>query len=246
MDIPHILINEIAAIPYLARIVGFFLITPPFSSKLAPNSVKIGLIIILWLSTHPATPPLLLHTSIQPLLCLSELIVGLCLGFFVQILFLTFDIAGELMSSGMGLSFPGEFNPLAADSAGPISGLLQMIGISIFISSGGIEHTLSYLCLSFDVVKLGTVPDLFILKNKALLLLSQCIYIGISASISIWGSLLLANILMLISSRLAGGLNLMNSGLPLLLILGLILMAYFLIPMTNHIWASLPEVSILK
>ena len=246
MDISAMILNEVGAIPYLARIVGFFLIAPPFSSKLAPTSVKIGLAIILWLCTHPQPPTQKEVDLLQPILVLSELIVGLSLGFFIQILFTAFDVAGELISNGMGLTFPGQFNPLATDSAGPVSGLAQMLGVAVFFASGGIEHTIGYLSLSFEIVHLGDVPKLMILKNKLLPLLSQCVYLGIAGSLAIWVSLLLANILMLVSSRLAGGLNLMNSGLPLLLIVGLVLMALLLIPTINNIWASMPNASLFK
>jgi flagellar biosynthesis protein FliR len=64
--------------------------------------------------------------------------------------------------------------------------------------------------------------------------------LGLTSSLAIWGSLLIANILMLVASRLSGGLNLMSSGLPLLLIIGLTLLAYALMPSLTHLWAKLP------
>lgn len=228
-----------AGIPALARVLGFILTAPPFASKLAPPHVKVGIAFILWLAIKPAGPGLqsaeLLATS------LTELAAGLCLGFLIQIAFTAFDIVGELVSNGMGLSFPGSFDPIAIETSGPASGLVQMAGMALFIGAGGLEMVTSYLMESYDLIPYGDAPSLGTMKTHGLAILNQGMLLGIANSVIIWGSLLIANILMLASSRLSGGLNLMSSGLPLLLLIGLGLLGALLIPTINSIWSQLPS-----
>lgn len=227
-----------AGIPALSRVVGFILTAPPFSSKLAPTHVKVGIAIVLWLAIKPGSGPLvgseLIATS------LAELVAGLCLGFLIQIAFTAFDIVGELVSNGMGLSFPGSFDPIAVETSGPASGLVQMAGMALFISSGGLELMTSYLMQSYDILPYGHAPTLAAMRSHGFGILNQAMLLGIANSVIIWGSLLIANILMLISSRLSGGLNLMSSGLPLLLLIGLGLLGWMLLPTMNSIWSQLP------
>jgi flagellar biosynthetic protein FliR len=229
-----------ASIPSLARVVGFILTAPPFSSKLAPNYVKIGIALIFWLAIRPTVDATHYSTLSIISLSLTELAAGLSLGFLVQIAFTAFDIVGELVSNGMGLSFPGSFDPIAVETSGPASGLVQMAGIGLFISVGGLELMTSYLAQSYDILPYGDAPSLLRMKVNGVAILNQAMTLGVANSVIIWGSLLIANILMLISSRLSGGLNLMSSGLPLLLLIGLGLLAGLLFPTMNSIWSQLP------
>lgn len=231
---------ELPALPALARIVGFMLTAPPFSTKLTPRSAKIGFALVLWLAT---SQPESTSTSRDAwvALTLSELVVGLTLGFMIQIVFSAIDIIGELISNGMGLLFPGTFDPMGRDSSGPMSGLAQLLGIALFISAGGLESSASYLIQSTPLLPYGELPRAEAVRQHSFGLLTQALLLGMTNSIVLWGSLLLANALMLISARLAGGLNLMSSGLPLLLFIGILLVALMLLPTLNSIWSHLPN-----
>lgn len=228
-----------AGIPALARVIGFMLSAPPFTGKLAPTHVKVGLALVLWLALKPVGPALPTPGLIA--LSLAELAAGLSLGFLIQIAFTAFDIVGELVSNGMGLSFPGSFDPIAIETSGPASGLVQMASTALLISAGGLELVASYLTQSYDVLPYGDAPSLGAMKSHGFAILNQAMLLGVANSVVLWGSLLIANILMLAASRLSGGLNLMSSGLPLLLLIGFALLGWLLMPTMNSIWSQLPS-----
>ena len=238
-DLASMLAGQIAQAPMLARVAGFMLAAPPFSTKLAPRSAKAGFAIVLWLCLAESAPAPPAYPA--ALLCLCELAAGLILGMCIQIAFAAFDVVGELLSNGMGLSAPGAFDPIAAESSGPVAGMAQMMALSIFISAGGLEMCVSFLIRSFDLLPPGALPSLGALRQEFFGLFNHTLAIALAGSASIWGGLLLANALMLVAARLSGGLNLMSSGLPLLLALGLALVAAGLTPALRHIWDALPS-----
>lgn len=204
--------------PHLARIVGFVLIAPPLSSPFFPRTVKIMLILAFWFSSFQPNPDPL-QDFLFP--SLFNLFFGFLLGFLVLCLFSIFDWTGEIISSSIGLSMPGHYSPLTSQSAGPLSSIGYLLGVIFFIQFGGLELLLSLVRESFQF---SLSWDLFLkFKDETLILLTSVIRTCLNASFVIWGSLLLANLCLLFASRLSGGLNLISTGLPILLALGLVL-----------------------
>lgn len=228
-----VLLSSFASFPFFGRVAGFILSAPPLSSEMAPRRVKAILALVLWLSLSPGPYPLSTSGNLWAAM-LSELALGLILGFFVQILFFAFSLAGELIANGMGLSFAGQYDPVAAQSAGPTAALGQIFAIAIFLQLGGLELLVAFLSESFQQAPVAF--DFFSSSQWTSDLLRQLALstrLGLFASAALWASLLLANVLLLISSRLAGGLNLMNSGIPILLALGLLMLSLQLAPVTE-------------
>lgn len=237
-EMATLLAGHVDQAPMLARIAGFMLTAPPFSTRIAPRSAKAGFAVILWLCLAHEVPER--PAGPVELLCLTELAVGLILGFAIQIAFAAFDTVGALLSNGMGLSVPGAFDPISSQSSGPLAGLTQILALAIFISADGLEMSISLLARSFDLLPQGFLPTAQALRSEFFALLLRVLSLALAGSVSMWGGLLLANALMLIAARLSGGLNLMNSGLPLLLALGLVLIGVALTPALRHIWDALP------
>lgn len=238
--LPQLIEAAGAALPLLGRVGGFMLAAPPFANRLAPRSVKTALAIALWLAfcgmepARAALPgPLWGHLLAQTLL-------GMALGLLIRFLFLAFDFTAELIANGMGLSFPGQFSPLGAQTAGPTAALSQMLGIFTFLNADGLEALMAFLFASFyaipDPSNFSWVAAWAAAPPK---IFKDAMLLSITAALPLWSSLLLANLMLLISSRLAGGLNLMNSGLPILVALGIGLLTYFILPISAHISAEI-------
>lgn len=241
-SLPQLIESAGLALPLLGRVSGFMLAAPPFSNKLAPRSVKTAVAIALWLALCGSAPALSAAPSEAPLWgnLLAQTFFGIALGSLIRFFFLAFDYTAELIANGMGLSFPGQFNPAGVQTAGPTAALSQMLGIFTFINADGLESLIGLLVGSFQAI-----PDpsnLLWLKAWAqapIVIFRDAMWVSITAALPMWGSLLLANLMLLISSRLAGGLNLMNSGLPVLVALGIALLCLFIMPISAHISAEI-------
>lgn len=210
----------------LFLVAGFFLSCPPFSTRLIPMRVKLFLSITLALYLGLSIEHIYKDISSFPVLFLTSAAFGFC----IRILFVAFDILGELIANGMGLSFPGQISAISSQSTGPVAALTQITGLFAFIQLDGLENLIFQLqqiaMHSADVFNAqfaGTVTSF----------LAKSIYTGITISASIWVSLLVGHIGLLLASRLSGGLNLMNSGFAILCSVGIIFIAIFLIQISQ-------------
>lgn len=238
--LPQLIEAAGAALPLLGRVSGFMLAAPPFSNRLAPRSVKTALCVAIWLAFCGMDPAQTVSDAPLWGALLAQTLLGLALGLMIRFLFLAFDFTAELIANGMGLSFPGQFSPLGTQTAGPTAALSQMLGVFTFINADGLEALMAFLFASFNAIPDPTnfawVASWAAAPVKVF---KDAMILSLAAALPLWSSLLMANLMLLISSRLAGGLNLMNSGLPILVALGIGLLAYFILPISAHISAEI-------
>lgn len=213
-------------LPALFLVSGFVLTCPPFSTRILTNRAKLFLILTLSLYLANTIP---VSTGLSKMIILF--FTSAAFGFCIRILFVVFDLAGELIANGMGLSFPGQISALSSQSTGPIAALGQITGLLAFIELNGLEN------LIYQLQQLSTIQETFFQQSFATTLsgfLSKSMYTGAMLSISIWLSLLVGHIGLLLASRLSGGLNLMNSGFAILCSVGIIFIALELLPISNR------------
>ena len=89
-----------------ARVSGVMLTAPLFSASYIPNRAKALFCVVLCMLLLPVLPPMpaINILSIEGMLILSnELLIGLCIGFIVQLVFDGIILAGQLIANGMGL-----------------------------------------------------------------------------------------------------------------------------------------------
>lgn len=230
--------NVFNNLPCLAQIIGFVLISPPFNARFLPVIVKIMFVLSFWVGVGHFEPNLHLNADTMDyylviFTSISRLLLGLSIGFLIFILFSCLDWMGELISNSLGLSMPGQYDPLHSLSAGPIAAFSHMFSILLFVEMGGLEVLLSLIQTSLEIdPSLSMIPHV---KISVLEYLKNVGTFSVEASFLLWGGMFLANFLMLIISRLSGGLNLMSSGLPLLLALGLSLYFFNFLPLHEKV-----------
>src|SRR5262245_32320885 len=100
--------------PFL-RIVGLFMAAPIFSAALIPARVKIILAMTLAFIVAP-----LAHTpaAVEPLgiklllMAANQILIGIVIGFVVQIVFEALTFAGQTIAMTMGLGYATLIDPL--------------------------------------------------------------------------------------------------------------------------------------
>ena len=124
------------------RVGIIFAVIPFFGSEIIPRRITAILAFFLSLVLMPVVPP----PSITPdelnvltliLLLVHELLIGLCLGLAVNVIFAGIQIAGELVGFQMGFAIVNIVDPITGVDAPITSNLLYIIAFLIFFSLGG-------------------------------------------------------------------------------------------------------------
>ncbi len=209
----------------LSRILGVFASAPFFSHRSIPVLFRLGLGLALTIVIFPVLPTIqsVDPTSFQGLIMLlTQMLVGLAIGFTMQILFAGVEMAGEMISMTMGLGFASFFDPQKLGRSFSLSQLLTLISILLFISSdyhlvfiGALIE--SFNSLPVDQISLGSL-SISKLPNFGMTIFE----VGVHLSLPIVTIILITNMAFGILTKAAPQLNLFGVGFPATLLAGYI------------------------
>ncbi|QCI25315.1 flagellar biosynthetic protein FliR [Buchnera aphidicola (Sitobion avenae)] len=217
----------------MIRVLSFFSAAPIFNDKLINKKNKIILsAIISWLIS-PFLPEVhtVLFSSLGFLLLLQQMLIGIVLGFTVQLLFVTVNLSGEIIGLQMGLSFATFFNSNSHIGTSIISRFLNILTLCFFLTLNAHLYLISILIESFYSMP---IEGYFFKINIffALLKFSSYIFLNSLLFISpVMIFLLSLSFIMSLLNRLSPQISIFSIGFPLNLLVG-ILILYFLIPVT--------------
>jgi len=140
----------------LFRTASVLFFSPIYNQTSIPLIVKIGLALVITFAVFPTidntqqTLPDNLTSFL--LLIFKEVAVGFLIGYVATLAFGAFVMAGELVSSDMGLSMAEMVDPLFEDQVSPISQILQLLGLVLFLSINGHHWLINALVFSYKTV----------------------------------------------------------------------------------------------
>lgn len=219
-----------AWLPFM-RIGGALMTAPLFSAAYVP--VRIRLMIAIFITA--ALLPLLNTTqAVAPganligldavLVAAKELLIGIGLGFFLQLVFDAIVVGGHLIASGMGLGFAMMVDPQRGVQVPVLSQYLLIITLLLFVALDGHLAFLAMLARSFQLWPINgagfSAEHFGLLVAQGNVLFSGAIQIAIPAVIA----LLLVQISVGVISRAAPTLNLFAVGFPLAMLVGFLLL----------------------
>jgi flagellar biosynthesis protein FliR len=224
----------------LARILGLIAASPLFGNRSVPARLKIGLGILLTVLIAPLVPP---GPAQDPvgwdglLITMQQVIIGLALGFTMRIVFVTVEIAGEIIGLTMGLGFATFFDPQSQGRSSSISQFLALMATMTFLSINGHLLILAALTESFTSLPISASPFHAIGFFQIAQWGSKIFSTGVQLSLPIVASLLITNVALAILTRAAPQLNIFGIGFPLALGIGFILvwliLPYMAVPLEN-------------
>ena len=143
------------------RLLAFISVAPAFSVKGMPNLVKIGFSLVfaytLYLTMPLASP--LVYESILELLVLviKEVAFGLALGFVVNLIFLSFQMAGQTVDFQIGFSMVSYYDSLSTTRVSIFGNIYQWLGLILFFVINGHHIMLYSFAQSFDLIPLAGI-----------------------------------------------------------------------------------------
>ncbi|NRB42187.1 MAG: flagellar biosynthetic protein FliR [Pseudomonadales bacterium] len=220
----------------LMRVSGFVLTAPIFGSSLVPPPIRILFAISFTLFIMPVLPQVQ-HQDIfsihSILLIASELLIGLSMGFVVQMIFEAVIFAGQHLAMLMGLGFATMINPQSGGSMPVISQFFVIIATLLFLSFNGHLMFLSAVLDSFHYLPIGQwyfdSNTWWALASLGSSLFSNGLLIALPAMIA----LLIVQFGFGVMSRAAPTMNLFAVGFPVSILFGFVII-YLMLPNLSY------------
>ena len=209
------------------RIAGAFMVAPVFGARLVPSRIRLAMTVAATVVIAPVLPPgptfdMSLATG---LVVAQEVVLGIAMGFCLQMIFDALVIGGQTIALGMGLGLAMMIDPQRGVSVPVVSQFFVVLGFLIFLALGGHLATVRLLADSFTILPVGDslgTNGLWSVVAWGGQMFTGAVRVALPAVTA----LLVVNIALGVMSRAAPTLNLFAVGLPVGLLVGfLILMA---------------------
>jgi len=209
--------------PFL-RIGSCLMVAPMFGASYVPPRVRIVLAAALTVAMLPILPrvqDLTLLSGDGVVTTLQQLLIGLALGFALQLMFDALTLGGQILANGMGLGFAFNIDPLRGVTTPALGQFYTLLGVLVFLALDGHIALLETLIASFRGLPVGPAG----LGPEALHALANWgdeLFLGaLRVALPGMTALLVINLAFGVISRAAPALNLFAIGFPITLISGL-------------------------
>ena len=212
----------------MIRIGAAFIAAPVFGAIAIPLPVRValaGAIGLLVLAAHPVVPPAQVFGLATILSVAAEALVGLAIGFVLQIAFAAPLIASEIIGGSMGIGFANTIDPLNGRSSPALGQFLSVLLTLLFLSVDGHLVLVDTIVKSYDAMPPGQAW-LGAARLRGIAMFGGYAFLaGLLLALPVGFLLLCLNLAVGMLSRSAPALNLFAVGLPVSLAVGVIALA---------------------
>jgi flagellar biosynthetic protein FliR len=218
----------------LLRISAMFVAIPLFSLRAVPARVRLILSVAMTFVVMPLLPA---FSSVDifsykgMMTAIAQVMIGLSIGFIVQLVFSAVVFAGQGVALSMGLGFASMVDPQNGQQVPVVAQLYVITSTLIFLGLDGHLLLIKMLLDSFTSLPIG-LDGIAKADIWAIIAWSSRMFSGgLLLAMPVIASLLLVNISFGVATRAAPQLNIFSVGFPVTLMLGMLL-----------IWLTLPDV----
>ncbi len=228
------------------RIGGLMVSAPIFSHNSLPVRIRIVLSVALAVMIFPMIDNI---PQVEPLsvagmvISINQVLIGIAMGFLMNMGFSVIIMAGENVAFKMGLGFATMANPQSGVSVPIISQFLLIVATLLFLSLGGHILLLEILLQSFKSLPIGAIgltrDHFWDILTWGTEMFAGAVILSIPAIMI----LTMINLSLGIMTRAAPTLNIFSVGFPLTLLSGMVIILVIFIPsMPIHmsaVWRSI-------
>ncbi|AYC19602.1 hypothetical protein DZA65_02719 [Dickeya dianthicola] len=207
----------------LVRILALISTAPIFNERAITRRVKLGLGVLIAIVVTPSIP----HTSIPVFsatgvwMLFQQVLIGVMLGFAMQLAFVAIRLAGEIIGLQMGLSFATFFDPSGGPNMPVIARFMNLLALLLFLSMNGHLWLISLLVDSFHTIPISAEP----ISGNVFMTLAEAggriFSNGLMLALPLITLLLTINMALGLLSRLAPQLTIFAIGFPITLFAGI-------------------------
>lgn len=154
----------------------------------------------------------------------QQILIGLTIGFVLQMVFAALTQAGEAIALSMGLGFASMVDPQSGVQVPVVSSYFVIMSTLLFLALNGHVALIELTLLSFQALPVGvegvTREGLWALVSWGSTMFLYALLVALPAV----ASMLLVNLSMGVITRAAPQLNIFAVGFPMMIMLGFILL----------------------
>ncbi|MCX5633810.1 MAG: flagellar biosynthetic protein FliR [Phycisphaerae bacterium] len=229
----------------LTRISSFFLVAPVFSGDAVPVRIRVAIVLLISVFFSTIIPSAV-HpgqiSALEAMLLISdEAIYGLALGLVAIFIFSVVKLSGQIIEREMGLAMAEVLDPLTGESAEPLSILLEMIFILLFLSANGHHLLLSIIARSYQAFPSGSIPTIPVLVEGTVKAGSIMLIACLRLAAPMLAAFLLLLVVLAVFARIMPDMDILFISMTLTVGLGLLMTGTFLLPFINGFVAEFAD-----
>ncbi len=206
----------------LLRAGIFTAMLPLISSKSFPARFKIGFALAMAFLITPIVEFSVSSEAI-PLLVMRELILGIALGAAARAVFFGVEIAGQLMSTSMGLSIATVFNPEIGQST-EVARFYGILATLVVFATNAHHDLISVFVKSYEWLPVGDASARRVVIDRVVSLTSGIFLLAVKIAAPVLVGMLAANVLLGFISKAAPQMNIFFVSFPVYVFLGFVIM----------------------
>lgn len=211
----------------LFRIGALIASSPILGNPNFPNRGKIGLAVAITLALSPSLGPM---PQVEPgsaaglLILAQQIVIGVAMGFSMRIVFVSVEMAGNLIGLQMGLGFATFFDPVNSAQVPVVAQFLGLLFSLVFLAMNGHLLMIEVLADSFQAfpfsLKMPSAQGWKLVADWG----GEIFRSGLLLALPMIAALLIANLSIGIMTRAAPQLNIFAVGFPITLAAGFVVL----------------------
>ncbi len=159
---------------------------------------------------------------------IQEVLIGLIMGFVVNLTLFALQIAGYYLDTTMGFGVINILDPSTGAELPLMGQLNNIMALLIFLAINGHHTVILSLIQSFEIIKPG-----MLFMNKEIVgfflkAFSNMFYLGFKIAIPVMGTIFLVDVALGVIARLIPQINVFVLGYPIKIVLGLLILILFI------------------
>lgn len=201
----------------MTRIGAALVAAPLFGAVTVPPQVRVmvtGAVAVMVCAWMPVQAPAQLLSAPGILTVMGEVLVGLTLGFVLQLSFAAPVIAAEIIGGGMGMNMAVAIDPVAGTQSPALGQYFMVVLTLVFLALGGHLQWFALVVRSYEVFPPGQTwlgPERFALVAG---FASQMLLTAVAIALPVTLVLLVVQLVTGVLGRSAPALNLFSLGMP--------------------------------
>jgi len=198
------------------RIVAWLVVAPPFNSRSIPARAKVVLAVSLSMVVAgtvaddrlPATTPELILTA------LNQVLIGLAMGFAMQLLFTTISLAGTLIDNFGQFAMVAAYDPLSMNNNSVFGRFYQWLATVLLFVSGAHLLIIGGLLKTFEFLPLDGTPDFGSWQAVIETAFKMLMTMSIEIALPLMAVLFIADLALALLTKVAPAMNAMSIMFP--------------------------------
>lgn len=226
----------------LSRIASFLYTGIFFSIKGIPNLVKIGFSMVLsYVVYMTMSPEIVVQDNVIgfALQVMSEAVYGMTLGYTTYLIFVTVQMAGQLVDIQIGFSIGSVYDPVTENKVSIFGKFYYWLSLALFLALDIHHFMILAIVKTYDIIPLGSGQLQGFFSLGFMSIFTGSLKAAFQIALPIMMILFLTDIIMGMLARTVPQINVFILGLPLKVLIGIAVLIVLIPAISESIVKSL-------